>query len=153
MITLSKQELDHYRQKLAGLEVKTRADGGSINDCKPHIWQTFNPKAKIGQQVYTSFSDEELLNLLIRTMDHPGHKPRFEEIHFIYRKYICLHFEVIHNLYEFDCGELSGWMYKVNEWFPNYGCSRYQLQEGDIICWEYTCDLGVDVGGFYSVGG
>lgn len=52
----------------------------------------------------------------------------------------------IHNLYEFDCGELSGWMYKVNGWFPNYGCSRYQVKPGDQIEWVYTCDLGRDVG-------
>ena len=37
-------------------------------------------------------------------------------------------------------------MYKVNGWFPNYGCSRYQLQDGDTVCWVYTCDLGSDVG-------
>ena len=61
--------------------------------------------------------------------------------------------EGIHNLYEFDCGELSGWMYKVNEWFPNYGCSRYQLKDGDVICWVYTCDQGADVGGRNSVEG
>jgi hypothetical protein len=54
--------------------------------------------------------------------------------------------EGINNIYEFDCGELSGWMYKVNGWFPNYGCSRYQLQDGDNIEWVYTCDLGKDVG-------
>lgn len=54
--------------------------------------------------------------------------------------------EGINNLYEFDCGELSGWMYKVNGWYPNYGCSRYLLKQGDVICWEYTCDLGVDLG-------
>ena len=52
----------------------------------------------------------------------------------------------IHNLYEFDCGELSGWMYKVNGWFPNYGCSRYEIKPGDSIEWVYTCDLGRDVG-------
>lgn len=52
----------------------------------------------------------------------------------------------IHNLYEFDCGELSGWMYNVNGWFPNYGASRYQLKDGDVINWVYTCDLGQDVG-------
>ncbi|RDY22809.1 DUF4430 domain-containing protein [Romboutsia maritimum] len=54
--------------------------------------------------------------------------------------------EGIHNLYEFDGGELSGWMYKVNGWYPNYGCSRYQLKDGDVIEWNYTCDLGRDVG-------
>ena len=61
--------------------------------------------------------------------------------------------EGIHNLYEFDCGALSGWMYKVNGWYPNYGSSRYQLKDGDTVEWRYTCDLGNDVGGGYAVGG
>ena len=61
--------------------------------------------------------------------------------------------EGIHNLYEFDCGALSGWMYQVNGWYPNYGCSRYQLKDGDVVQWRYTCDLGNDVGGAYAVGG
>ncbi len=60
--------------------------------------------------------------------------------------------EGINNLYEFDCGSLSGWMYEVNEWFPNYGCSRYEVKNGDVIEWHYTCNLGEDVGGHYSVG-
>lgn len=55
--------------------------------------------------------------------------------------------EGIHNIYEFDCGPLSGWMYKVNGVFPNYGCSNYKLKDGDVIEWVYTCDLGKDVGG------
>lgn len=56
--------------------------------------------------------------------------------------------EGINNLYEFDCGFESGWMYKVNGWFPNYGCSSYTLKDGDTIVWCYTCKgLGADVGG------
>ena len=55
--------------------------------------------------------------------------------------------EGINYLYEFDGGPLSGWMYKVNDWFPNYGCSSYYLRDGDVIEWIYTCDLGKDVGG------
>ena len=54
--------------------------------------------------------------------------------------------EGIHNLYEFDCGALSGWMYAVDGWYPNYGCSRYQLKDGEKVEWRYTCDLGRDVG-------
>lgn len=55
--------------------------------------------------------------------------------------------EGIHNLYEFDCGNESGWMYRVNGWYPNYGCSRYQLAQGDVVEWRYTCKgLGKDVG-------
>lgn len=54
--------------------------------------------------------------------------------------------EGIHNLYEFDCGALSGWMYRVDGWYPNYGCSRYQLTDGETVEWRFTCDLGNDVG-------
>lgn len=55
--------------------------------------------------------------------------------------------EGINHLYEFDCGQQSGWMYKVNGWFPNYGCSSYKLEAGDTIVWAYTCKgLGTDVG-------
>ena len=39
--------------------------------------------------------------------------------------YQSAYIEGIGNLYEFDCGEGSGWMYRVNGEFPNYGCSRY----------------------------
>ena len=60
--------------------------------------------------------------------------------------------EGINQLYEFDGGELSGWMFKVNGWFPNYGCSRYTVSDGDVIDWVYTCDLGVDVGGESAMG-
>lgn len=56
--------------------------------------------------------------------------------------------ESINHLYEFDCGPESGWMYMVNGWFPNYGCSGYTLSGGESIVWCYTCNgLGADVGG------
>ena len=55
--------------------------------------------------------------------------------------------EGIYNLYEFDCGASSGWMYSVNGEFPNYGCSKYIVKKGDVIRWQYTCDLGKDIGG------
>lgn len=66
--------------------------------------------------------------------------------------YNSAYIEGINNLYGFDCGSLSGWMYEVNDWFPNYGCSRYEVKNGDVIEWQYTCDLGGDIGGYYSVG-
>lgn len=52
----------------------------------------------------------------------------------------------INNLYERDCGDPSGWSYCVNGWYPNYGCSRYAVQDGDEIQWNYTCDGGSDLG-------
>ncbi|MBE5956483.1 MAG: DUF4430 domain-containing protein [Lachnospiraceae bacterium] len=60
--------------------------------------------------------------------------------------YDSAYIEGINQIYEFDCGSESGWMYKVNGWFPNYGCSQYKVSDGDNIAWVYTCDLGTDVG-------
>ena len=57
--------------------------------------------------------------------------------------------EGINNLYEFDCGSLSGWMYSVNDEFSNVGCSEYKLSDGDKIKFLYTCDLGADIGNYY----
>ena len=60
--------------------------------------------------------------------------------------YNSAYIEGIGNLYEFDVGSGSGWMYAVNGWYPNYGCSRYQVKDGDVVEWRYTCDLGYDLG-------
>ena len=54
--------------------------------------------------------------------------------------------EGIGNLYEFDCGQRSGWLYFVNGISPGYSCSEYTLKPGDRVKWIYTCDLGQDVG-------
>ncbi|MDQ1236302.1 outer membrane murein-binding lipoprotein Lpp [Paenibacillus sp. SORGH_AS306] len=54
--------------------------------------------------------------------------------------------EGIDNLYEFDEGPTSGWMFKVNGNFPNMSAGAYKVQAGDQIDWLYTTDLGKDVG-------
>jgi len=53
--------------------------------------------------------------------------------------------EGINNLYEFDCGELSGWIYRVNGKTASYGSSSYQLSDGDNVEILYSCDLGRDI--------
>lgn len=54
--------------------------------------------------------------------------------------------EGIDNLYEKDCGDQSGWVYQVNGWSPNVGCSQYKVKDGDRIVWAYTCEnYGEDV--------
>ena len=49
-------------------------------------------------------------------------------------------------IYEYDFGELSGWMYSVNGKFASVGCGEYELAEGDSVVWEYTRELGNDLG-------
>ena len=46
----------------------------------------------------------------------------------------------IHNLYEFDCGDESGWMYSVNGKDPGNGCNKYKLEKGDQVIFNYTCE-------------
>jgi hypothetical protein len=43
-------------------------------------------------------------------------------------------------------------MYSVNGRYPNYGSSRYQLSPGDVIEWNFTCDLGRDLGQSFTGG-
>lgn len=52
----------------------------------------------------------------------------------------------IDNLYEFDKGSGSGWMYSVNGKFPNRSAGIWPLSPGDDIRWLYTEDLGKDLG-------
>lgn len=74
---------------------------------------------------------------------------REEKIHFEYTDataYDSAYIEGIGNLYEFDCGPQSGWMYSVNGVYPGLGCGSYTLSDGDAIVFRYTCNLGADLG-------
>ena len=51
----------------------------------------------------------------------------------------------INYLYELDFGDMSGWIYHVNNEEPLVGCGEYKLSDGDNIEWLYTCDLGKDL--------
>lgn len=53
--------------------------------------------------------------------------------------------EGIDNIYEYSCGELSGWVFSVNGEFVGTSCSDYKVKNNDVIEWHYTCDLGEDV--------
>ncbi len=97
-----------------------------------------------------AFSEgESVFDVLLRTCTD-------NKIHLEYVNtplYNSAYLEGIGNIYQFDCGSASGWMYSVNDWFPIYGCSRYAVQDGDVIEIVYSCELGEDVGGGLSVRG
>ena len=100
----------------------------------------------LAEKKVTFYEGESVFDVLQR-------ETRNEKIHMEFVStpiYNSNYIEGINNIYEFDCGGLSGWMYQVNGWFPNYGCSRYELQDGDAIAWIYTCDLGRDIGGDWA---
>ena len=62
-------------------------------------------------------------------------------------KYTGYYVNHLAGLTEYECGPQSGWMYKVNGWFPNYGSAKYYVNDGDVVVWLYTCEgLGADLG-------
>lgn len=62
-----------------------------------------------------------------------------------------LYVEGIDGLSEFDHGIYSGWMYMVNDSYPSHSAGTKVLQDGDVLRWRYTRDLGKDIGGFDSI--
>jgi len=85
--------------------------------------------------------NENVFDVLQREMRNAG-------IHMAFRwtpVFDSVYIEAINNLYEFDAGPLSGWMYRVNNGIPGFGASMYALEPGDKIEWLYTIDLGRDL--------
>ena len=90
----------------------------------------------------TFYEGESVFDVLQREMRSRKMHMEFSFVPMYNSAYI----EGIGNLYEFDCGSESGWEYCVNGWFPNYGVSRYVVQQGDEVAFHYTCALGRDLG-------
>ncbi|MBQ2708055.1 MAG: DUF4430 domain-containing protein [Clostridia bacterium] len=84
----------------------------------------------------TFYGGESVFNLLRRECRQRKLHLEFTETPLYNSAYI----EGIGNLYEFDAGAMSGWVYTVNDWSPNYGSSRYALKPGDVVVWEFTLD-------------
>lgn len=52
---------------------------------------------------------------------------------------------------EFDYTSMSGWMYSVNNKFPNFGAAEYYPKDGDVIRWQFTVyGYGADIGGGFE---
>lgn len=51
----------------------------------------------------------------------------------------------INNLNGMDFGDLSGWLYYVNDESATVGCDQYVLSDGDSIEWLYSCEMGKDI--------
>ena len=88
-----------------------------------------------------AYYGDTVFDLLLRETRAAGIHMAFRNVPMFNSAYI----EGINNIFEFDAGPLSGWMYRVNDWFPNFGSSDYLLSSGDIVEWIYTIDLGRDI--------
>ena len=56
----------------------------------------------------------------------------------------------INYIYEYDFGDLSGWVYHVNGITPSKSCGEYVLSGGDRVEWLYTCEIGHDLDEVYE---
>ncbi len=54
---------------------------------------------------------------------------------------------------EFVISSGSGWMYCVNNNFPNVGLSDMYLSDGDVVRVQFTLGYGADIGGMSALGG
>ncbi|MCL2159052.1 MAG: DUF4430 domain-containing protein [Oscillospiraceae bacterium] len=55
----------------------------------------------------------------------------------------------IGNVFEFDDGPESGWIYSVNGEYQGVGCGSYILKEREYVEWRYSLDLGRDLGAYF----
>ncbi len=73
---------------------------------------------------------------------------RTENIQLDYEKssaYGLAYIKGINSIYEYDHGDLSGWMYRVNGEMPNIGVGYYKVEEGDIVEILYSTNIGRDL--------
>ena len=78
---------------------------------------------------------ESAFNILRRETKREKIHMEFEETPGLNSVYI----EGINNLYEFDCGNESGWSYVINDKGIDVGCSEYMVKDGDVIKFYYVC--------------
>ncbi len=87
-------------------------------------------------EAVTVFAGESVFDVLQREMKE-------NKIHLDFVNtpgYNSVYIKGIANIYEFDCGAFSGWLYLVNDVAPNVGASAYFPQVGDVIKFVYSAD-------------
>ena len=95
----------------------------------------------LSQSDVTFEEGESAFDLLKRVCQDEGVHLEFS----ITPGYGSAYIEGIGNLYEFDCGERSGWLYQVNGQVPDRACSEYLLQADDKVEFLYSRDWGQDL--------
>ena len=97
---------------------------------------------------YAFAQDETVYDILVRAVkENKLHMEKKKTGSGTRDYYIC----GIANIYEYDWGELSGWMYYVNGESPSVGCGEYRVKDGDRIEWLYTREIGRDLKGSFDM--
>jgi uncharacterized repeat protein (TIGR02543 family) len=117
-----------------------------VNNTLSVYLSVVDPNARVGQtSVY--FAGQSLIVEVgasaFSVLEDTGLVLRVASTHPVYAG---VYVEAVNGFGEFDAGPLSGWMYSVNGVFPAYSSSLYVLNDGDVVAWLYTRDLGEDLG-------
>jgi len=132
------------------ISIRCDAILNNMNLLKPEKVSVLPKDGTILQTMTITFNEgESVFDVLKRVTREKRIQMEFKSTPIYNSAYI----QGINNLYEFDCGPLSGWVYRVNGTFSKYGASQCTLKSGDIIEFVYTCDLGKDIGGDSAVEG
>ena len=155
--------MDSYKKELSAEEVERlkKASGNELENrpaeavCTLTIdCHTAIESGKLGESLLSTLPEDGILLDHVQLSYEDGESvfdvvaraARENKIHFEYSGARSLpYIEGVANLYEFDCGSLSGWMYKVNGWSVSFGMGQYEVEHGDEILLAYTCDLGDDL--------
>ena len=136
-----KNKEPEFKELTCTLTVKCDTILNNINRLKDEKLDIIPADGIIFAEKAIEFNEgDSVFDILLREMKLGGIHMEFENTPMYDSAYI----KGIGNIYEYDCGSLSGWLYKVNGLVPNCGCSQYIVQNGDKIEWVYTCDMGND---------
>jgi len=112
------------------------------DDISPVLKEYIPKDGYILEPTIVSFSEgETVFDVLCRICDSQNILIEYSMTPVYNTAYI----EGIGNIYEFDGGKYSGWMYFVNDKKANVGVSASKLKNGDKIEFKYTCNLGNDL--------
>lgn len=87
---LAAEQLKTYRSRIAekASHAYRSGDKNAVSWCDGILWKEYSADSGIGRQIYASFSDEELLDLLREVARRLGRKPTQKEVYCVYRSYL-----------------------------------------------------------------
>ena len=89
---MTKEEIAQAKAELAARNAETMKNGFEQKWCDPSFRTYYHPSGMTGRQIYTSYAAEELLDILIAVMEHHGHRPEWEKVHYVYKLYLTWRF-------------------------------------------------------------
>lgn len=91
---LTAQELAGCRSLIQRMDRYARENGANLTVCDAAVWEMLAPGSEIGAQVYESFTDWELLDILRSRHAQASRKKHAQqdEVHKVYAAYLCKRF-------------------------------------------------------------